>query len=200
MRIDSPELRIAVLAALCCCAASAHPAARQAPAAPQPVRPFGTLRELAAMQQRWLRQRLDTFLPALMRKHGIDMWVVPMREYAEDPVFSAITAPGNVRRAAADHLRVLRHVRRGRNPARGQLRAAHCARRHVAGRRVRGAALDEGGRIQHRARPAGRALGRRAMAGAEVADRGAQPARPSASTARPCSRSPTACRAASCRA
>ena len=45
------------------------------------------------MQQRWLRQRLDTFLPALMRKHGIDMWVVPMREYAEDPVFSAITAP-----------------------------------------------------------------------------------------------------------
>ena len=57
------------------------------------TRPFGTLRELAAMQQRWLRQRLDTFLPALMRKHGIDMWVVPMREYNEDPVFSAITAP-----------------------------------------------------------------------------------------------------------
>jgi Xaa-Pro aminopeptidase len=45
------------------------------------------------MQQRWLRQRLDTFLPPLMRKHGIDMWVVPMREYTEDPVFRAITAP-----------------------------------------------------------------------------------------------------------
>ena len=45
------------------------------------------------MQQAWLRQRLDTFLPPLMRKHGLDMWVVPMREYAEDPVFSAITAP-----------------------------------------------------------------------------------------------------------
>ena len=28
-----------------------------------------------------------------MRKHGIDMWVVPMREYNEDPVFTAITAP-----------------------------------------------------------------------------------------------------------
>ena len=56
-------------------------------------RPFGTLREQAAMQQRWLRERLDTFLPALMRKHGIDMWVVPMREYNEDPVFTAITAP-----------------------------------------------------------------------------------------------------------
>ena len=58
-----------------------------------PQRPFGTLREQAAMQQEWLRERLDTFLPQLMRKHGIDMWVVPMREYNEDPVFSAITAP-----------------------------------------------------------------------------------------------------------
>ena len=56
-------------------------------------RPFGTLKEQAAMQQTWLKKRLDTFLPALMRKYGIDMWVVPMREYNEDPVFPAITAP-----------------------------------------------------------------------------------------------------------
>jgi Xaa-Pro aminopeptidase len=56
-------------------------------------RPFGTLREQAAMQQEWLRKRLDTFVPALMRKHGIDMWVAPMREYMEDPIFIAITAP-----------------------------------------------------------------------------------------------------------
>ena len=70
--------------------------ARQAAAAPAALsraRPFGTERELAAMQQRWLRERLDTFLPPLLRKHGVDMWVVPMREYAEDPVFKAITAP-----------------------------------------------------------------------------------------------------------
>jgi Xaa-Pro aminopeptidase len=58
-----------------------------------PQRPFGTLREQAAMQQEWLRKRLDTFLPPLMRKHGIDLWVVPMREYNEDPIFTAITAP-----------------------------------------------------------------------------------------------------------
>ena len=57
------------------------------------TRPFGSMREQAALQQDWLRKRLDTFLPALMRKHGIDMWVVPMREYNEDPVFKAITAP-----------------------------------------------------------------------------------------------------------
>ena len=57
------------------------------------ARPFGTVRELAEMQQRWLRTRLDTFLPGLMRTHGIDLWVVPMREYNEDPVFPAIVAP-----------------------------------------------------------------------------------------------------------
>jgi Xaa-Pro aminopeptidase len=45
------------------------------------------------MQQAWLKKRLDTFLPALMRKHGIDMWIVPMREYNEDPIVSAVTAP-----------------------------------------------------------------------------------------------------------
>jgi Xaa-Pro aminopeptidase len=28
-----------------------------------------------------------------MRKHGIDFWVVPMREYNEDPIFAAITSP-----------------------------------------------------------------------------------------------------------
>lgn len=67
---------------------------RLAPGAlPTAERPFGTLREQAAMQQQWLEKRLDTFLPALMRKHGIDMWVLPMREYNEDPVFWSITAP-----------------------------------------------------------------------------------------------------------
>ena len=63
------------------------------PAAPQGAKPFGTLREQAVLQQQWLQKRLDTFLPGLMRKHGIDMWVVPMREYVEDPVFVAITSP-----------------------------------------------------------------------------------------------------------
>jgi hypothetical protein len=62
-------------------------------ALPVAERPFGTLREQAALQQSWLKKRLDRFLPALMRTHGIDMWVVPMREYNEDPVFSSIVSP-----------------------------------------------------------------------------------------------------------
>ena len=57
------------------------------------TRPFGTLREQATLQQEWLKKRFDTFLAPLMRKHAIDMWVIPMREYAEDPVFKALTAP-----------------------------------------------------------------------------------------------------------
>ena len=36
---------------------------------------------------------MQTVVPALMLKHGVDMWVIPMREYAEDPVFRALTAP-----------------------------------------------------------------------------------------------------------
>ena len=61
--------------------------------AQQPMRPFGTLREQAVTQQRWLQQRLTTVLPALMRKHGVDAWVIPMREYNEDPVFSSLVSP-----------------------------------------------------------------------------------------------------------
>ena len=56
-------------------------------------RPFGTLREQADMQQRWLARRMETVLPAVMRKYGVDFWVVPMREYNEDPVFSSIVSP-----------------------------------------------------------------------------------------------------------
>ena len=67
---------------------------RLAPNALPPAdRPFGTLQEQAERQQAWLRQRLDAFLPPLMRASGIDLWVVPMREYNEDPVFEAIAAP-----------------------------------------------------------------------------------------------------------
>ena len=36
---------------------------------------------------------MDSVLPALMRAYGVDMWVVPMREYNEDPVFASIVSP-----------------------------------------------------------------------------------------------------------
>src|SRR5688500_19813572 len=56
-------------------------------------RPFGTLREQADTQQRWLATRMATVLPTVMRKYPVDMWVIPMREYNEDPVFTSIVSP-----------------------------------------------------------------------------------------------------------
>ncbi len=61
--------------------------------APAQERPFGTFREQAAVQQQWLAYRLDSILPGLMRKHGVDMWLVICREYNEDPVFWSIVSP-----------------------------------------------------------------------------------------------------------
>jgi Xaa-Pro aminopeptidase len=66
-------------------------AAQSRPAAPE--RPFGTLREQAEIRQRWLKERLETVLPRLMREHGVHLWVVAMREYNEDPVFKALVSP-----------------------------------------------------------------------------------------------------------
>ncbi|HSP81313.1 MAG TPA: M24 family metallopeptidase [Myxococcaceae bacterium] len=71
-------------------ACATAPAPRPPVAAPE--RPFGSLREQAERQQAWLRERLDKALPALMRQYGIEMWVVPMREYNEDPVFPALVS------------------------------------------------------------------------------------------------------------
>ena len=58
-----------------------------------PRHPLGTQREWAAAQQEWLRLRMERTLPGLMRRDSIDMWIVPMREYNEDPVFSSIVSP-----------------------------------------------------------------------------------------------------------
>ncbi len=77
-----------------------HPAAEAttAPAwttmmARDSLRPLGTLREQAVVRQQWLEKRMDTVLPALMRKYNVDMWVMPMREYNEDPIFHSLVSP-----------------------------------------------------------------------------------------------------------
>ena len=44
------------------------------------------LRNDAARHDELLRRRLDLIVPALMRREGIDCWIVAGREYAEDPV------------------------------------------------------------------------------------------------------------------
>lgn len=45
-----------------------------------------SLRQQADIRNRWLKERLDEFLPALMQREGFDMWIIAAREYNEDPV------------------------------------------------------------------------------------------------------------------
>ncbi len=48
------------------------------------------LREQAAIQDRWLKTRLDAIVPELLRRENIDMWIVICREYNEDPVLMSL--------------------------------------------------------------------------------------------------------------
>ncbi len=59
----------------------------------QSLSPLPPVREQAAIQQDWLKLRLERILPPLMRKHGVDMWLVASREYNEDPVFHSLVSP-----------------------------------------------------------------------------------------------------------
>ena len=44
------------------------------------------MRERAALVDRWLEVRFETVLPRIMRREGVDLWIVAAREYNEDPV------------------------------------------------------------------------------------------------------------------
>ncbi len=57
------------------------------PAVAQDVMPaILPMRERAHVQDAWLENRLETLVPDLMRRNGIDLWVMSAREYNEDPV------------------------------------------------------------------------------------------------------------------
>ena len=47
-------------------------------------------RERAELYNEMLEWRLDNILPEVMRRTGIDMWIVICREYVEDPVFFSL--------------------------------------------------------------------------------------------------------------
>ena len=59
---------------------------QRAPSAPAIL----PLRERARLEDKWLAERLDQIVPALMRKQKIDMWVLIAREYVEDPVVATM--------------------------------------------------------------------------------------------------------------
>lgn len=49
-----------------------------------------TLRERAVVENQILEERLDTLVPQLMQREGIDAWVLIAREYNEDPVLKTM--------------------------------------------------------------------------------------------------------------
>jgi Xaa-Pro aminopeptidase len=63
------------------------------PASAQTAPVLGSLREQAELRQEWLSMRLERVLPRLMREHGVQLWLIPSREYNEDPVFRALVSP-----------------------------------------------------------------------------------------------------------
>lgn len=47
-------------------------------------------KEQASVIDRWLNEKLENTLPDLMRREGIDMWLIVSREYNEDPVIKTL--------------------------------------------------------------------------------------------------------------
>lgn len=91
MKLLYPALLAASLAAvpeMPVLAQSEQPA--QAEALAPPVPPILPLREQAMIRNSWLKERLDTIVPALMREQGIDMWVLVAREYFEEPALATM--------------------------------------------------------------------------------------------------------------
>ena len=48
------------------------------------------LREQAAIRDSWLKTRLESIIPELLKRESIDLWIVICREYNEDPVLMSL--------------------------------------------------------------------------------------------------------------
>ena len=53
-----------------------------------------SVREQQNMIDSWQKNRLQNLLPALMKKHGIDMWIIACREDNQDPVLTGMLPQG----------------------------------------------------------------------------------------------------------
>ena len=76
--------------------------------------PVLTLRDRATIEDRILKERLDTVVPAIMRERGVDMWVLVARENFEEPVVRTML---DARSLAARRRTIL--IFHDRGPARG---------------------------------------------------------------------------------
>jgi len=86
----------AVIGGAACRDAADRPGPSGAPPAGSADRPLPGLKERAALYNGWLKERFDRILPGLMRREGIDMWIVVCREHAEDPVYPTLAPSPNM--------------------------------------------------------------------------------------------------------
>ena len=91
------RLRTVLLLVLPLCV-SPYAVGAQAPIAVPPDAParyheLPPLRAQAEEMQTWVAARLEGVLPGLMEEYDVDMWILSMREYGEDPVFWSIISP-----------------------------------------------------------------------------------------------------------
>jgi Xaa-Pro aminopeptidase len=59
-------------------------------------RPLPDLKSGSSLANGWLHDRFDRLLPGLMRREGLDMWIVICREHAEDPVYPTLVPRPNM--------------------------------------------------------------------------------------------------------
>ncbi|MDJ0924096.1 MAG: M24 family metallopeptidase [Acidimicrobiia bacterium] len=52
--------------------------------------PILSLRSQSSLRDEWLQARLDTIVPRVMERAGVDCWVLVAREYNEDPVVATM--------------------------------------------------------------------------------------------------------------
>src|SRR5262245_34940341 len=58
---------------------------------PDPTQRVLTHREQNDIVTPFIKKRFDTLLAPLMEREGIDMWIIPTREYNEDPIFASMS-------------------------------------------------------------------------------------------------------------
>ena len=63
------------------------------PGTPARIHPLPPVRAQAEEMQLWVEARLERVLPALLAEYDVDMWILSMREYGEDPVFWSMISP-----------------------------------------------------------------------------------------------------------
>jgi len=87
---NRPRLRIALISVAfipLILLASGHASPRESEPATLSGLEVLSLRAQADQYNAWMAERLNTILPSLMRRSGIDMWLVLSREYSEDPLY-----------------------------------------------------------------------------------------------------------------